>query len=83
MDKTVFIAAAGNTLAPALAALQALGYVVSVVNDSILRAESAEAVFLAEDPLQLLGLIKMHEVRGNNWQPSDAEVDAWLAFDTQ
>lgn len=64
----------------ALACLQALGLAVSV-GDGLWRAESERLVVVAEDPLLLLGLVKLHELRGARWRPSDAEVDAFLALD--
>lgn len=79
------IATAGNVLAPALAALHALGYAVSRVPESpsLLRAESAEVTLIAEDPLLLLGLAKLFELRGADWQASNAELETWLAFDKE
>ena len=64
----------------ALACLQALGLAVSV-GDGLWRAESERLVVVAEDPFLLLGLVKLHELRGAHWRPSDAEVDAFLALD--
>lgn len=34
--------------------------------------------YVAEDPLSLLGLVKLHEVRGDNWKVSDDEIDKYL-----
>lgn len=83
MTGPVTISAAGNTMAPALASLRALGYVVSrVVGESPLyRAENALCSFTAEDPLLLLGLVKLYELRGKSWQASDAELEALLALE--
>jgi hypothetical protein len=80
MTHKTLIASAGNVFPVALACLQALGYAVS--NDGgRWRAESERQVFLAEDPLLLLGLVKLLESRGADWQPSDSEVDAFIALD--
>lgn len=83
MSERVVIAAAGNVMAPVLAALKALGYVVSRVPGSaaLLKAESTEASLVAEDPLLLLGLAQLVQVRGASWQASDEELDAFLAFE--
>jgi hypothetical protein len=35
--------------------------------------------FIAEDPLSLLGLVALFEVRGPNWQAADNEIDAFLS----
>ena len=81
-DPTI-IATAGNALAPALAVLQAMGYVVSRKADQrvLYRAESTHAVLIAEDVVSLLGLAKLYEARGPGWQPSDQEVEALLELE--
>jgi Holliday junction resolvase len=70
-------------MAPSLAALKRLGYAVYRIpgSGSLLKAESADVSLVAEDPLLLLGLAKLFEVRGASWQASDEEVDAWLALE--
>jgi len=81
-DRTV-IASAGNILPAALAALRALGYVVTrTSNGRLCKAENASLTLVAEDPLLLLGLAKLHESRGEGWLPTDTEVEAFLSFDT-
>ncbi|HEY4082070.1 MAG TPA: hypothetical protein VGM81_15370 [Burkholderiaceae bacterium] len=80
MDRKTKIAAAGNVMPGALACLKSLGFDVSREEDSW-RAESALCVFVADDPLMLLGLVKFHDMRGDDWRPSDAEVDEFLALD--
>lgn len=83
MTTRTVIASAGNLLPAALSSLRALGYTVSIANNGRLcKAESAECTFMAEDPLQLLGIVKLHEARGNAWAPSDAEVEDYLALDS-
>lgn len=79
------ITAAGNTLAPALASLKALGYEVSrdVGGLRLYRAESAVCSLSAEDPLLLLGLATLFDLRGENWQPTNAEVDAFVDMEEQ
>lgn len=83
MTGPVTISAAGNTMAPALASLRELGYVVSRVGGGspLYRAENALCSFTAEDPLLLLGLVKLYELRGESWQASDAELEALLALE--
>jgi hypothetical protein len=79
-DHRTTIAAAGNTLASALACIRASGYAVTVEpNGKLLRAVGTAATLLAEDLLSLLGLVKLYEVRGPEWKPTDAEVEALLA----
>ena len=82
MSNRTVIASAGNVLPAALATLRSLGYVVTVTgNGRLCVAENGACKLVAEDPLLLLGLAKLHEVRGNAWASTDAEVDECLAFD--
>lgn len=78
-DKPI-IATGGSTLAPALAALRASGYDVSRDLSGLLLAEGALGRFVAEDPVSLLGLIRMREIRGEAWKSNQEEVDALLTL---
>ncbi len=82
MNERITIAAAGNTLAPALAVIRGMGYQVTLEagGDALYVAERGICALKAEDPLTLLGLVKLYEVRGRNWKPTDAEVSALLAL---
>lgn len=77
MNERLRLAAAANTLAPALAALRQKGYTVSRRDDSY-RAESAARLLLADDLLQLLGLVALLDERGDSWHPTDEEIQALL-----
>jgi hypothetical protein len=82
MTNPITISSAGNVLPAALGSLRALGYDVTLTNNGRLcKAEKDKNTFVAEDPVLLLGLVKLHEVRGSSWQPTDAEVERYLAFD--
>ena len=83
MNTRTKIAAAGNTSAPALAVLRQLGYTVTreATGQRLFRAENQQCSLIAEDPLLLLGLAKLFEVRGGNWKPNDAEIAELLALD--
>ena len=82
MHRPVTIATAGNVLPGALACLRRLGYEVSISDSGALcQARSAHCTLVAEDLVALLGLAKLHEMRGDDWRPTDEEVDAFLAFD--
>lgn len=84
MSISTTIATAGNALPSALASLRTLGYsVTQSENSALCRAENGVVSFVAEDVLLLLGLVKLYEMRGSSWQPTDQEVEAYLAFDTQ
>ncbi|GAB3358710.1 hypothetical protein GCM10027430_29420 [Lysobacter tyrosinilyticus] len=84
MSKIV-IAAAGSTLAPALAVLRELGYVVSSVSDDslLLQAENGQYRLVAEDMLQLLGLASIAAHRGPAWAPTDSEISDLIRLDSR
>jgi hypothetical protein len=72
------IATAGNTVVPALLVLESLGFSISVesMDDcQFFRATRGEEDYLAEDPVAVLGLVKLIEVRGWAWQPDDQDID--------
>ncbi|MGH8080901.1 MAG: hypothetical protein ACREP7_10015 [Lysobacter sp.] len=71
---------AGNTLAPAYSALLKKGYTVERGSDALggCSASKNGYSYAAENPVELLGLIAMIELRGESWQASDREVDAFL-----
>lgn len=66
----------GNTIVPALCVIESLGYRVSIsVETGLVSAHGDLGTFVAEDPVQLLGLIQIRKCRGPHWQPSDFEVE--------
>ena len=81
----LLIAAASNTLAPALAVLRQLGYKVSCVPGSpdLLQADNGQTRLVAEDTLQLLGLASIAAHRGTAWRPTDAEISDLLSLERQ
>ncbi len=72
------IAAAGNTVVPSILALEAAGFQVEQTGEDLLQAISPTGRYIADDPLQLLGLIKLIEVRGWSWQAADSQIDSVL-----
>jgi hypothetical protein len=68
---------AGNTLVPAILALETLGYAVSWGAD-LVSATSAKGTFVAADPVSVLGLIKLVEIRSWEWGADDSEIDTTL-----
>ena len=70
-------------MAPALAEVRALGYEVSRDIDvgGAYVAVGSNCRLIADDPLALLGLIKLYELRRSNWAPTDAEVSAFLVME--
>jgi hypothetical protein len=68
-------------MAPCCFALEELGYTVSneMVNGSeIWTAEKENQRLVAIDPCMLLGLVKLVEMRGENWRVSDEKIDGFL-----
>ena len=76
---------AGNTLIPTLQALRAKGYTLSVWynqdGDDALTpeydAEKEGRAFSATSPEELLGLVAMWEVRGDDWHLKDGEYELY------
>jgi len=63
---------------PAVLALEAAGYRVIKLNDDLFEATSLDGSYVADDPVALLGLIKLVELRGWTWSASDSEIDSVL-----
>jgi len=75
------IATAGNTVAPALLVLERLGFVVSIERvgeRETFRAVRGDETYIGEDPVAVLGLVKLIEMRTWNWHPEDSEIGAVL-----
>ncbi len=64
---------AGNTVAPAILALEACGYLVTQ-GGGMFVATMGDARLTAEDPVALLGLAKLVETR-RPWRADDSEID--------
>jgi hypothetical protein len=67
---------AGNTVAPAILTLLQIGCRVEQEGD-VFVAHLGSARFQAQDPVAVLGLIKLAETR-HPWSASDTEVDSIL-----
>jgi len=74
------IVAAGNTMVPALLELERLGFVISTSDSGpqTFTARRDDEVFVAEDPVSLLGLLKLVDSRGWDWRPNDSEIEATM-----
>ena len=75
------IAAAGNTVVPALLALEGLGFEVTTQSSSVGETTIAvrgEEKYVAEDPVTVLGLIKLIELRTWQWSATDSEIEKTL-----
>lgn len=73
----VEISQAGNTVVPAILALRSLGFTVERVDGDFV-ARLPAAMFRAEDPVAVLGLVKLAETR-HPWSATDREIDDVLA----
>lgn len=69
------LTAAGNTLVPAILALEKAGFVVSVNEEGLFMATRGEDAFIADSPECVLGLIKLVDLRGRAWNATDAEIE--------
>jgi hypothetical protein len=85
MPKQISIHHAGNTVAPVFATLESLGLRVwhepGAGDGKIYCAENDRFSVSAYDPIALLGLIRMLEVRGENWMPTATEAERYLKFE--
>ena len=73
------IAAAANTVIPALRTLEELGFVIEVNSGATgvrCRATRGEEIYVAEDPVSVLGLVRLVELRGWDWGAADVEIEA-------
>jgi hypothetical protein len=68
---------AGNTVVPALLAVESLGFTVEV-RDGRVRAKRGDEEYAADDPVALLGLIRLVEMRSWEWAATDDEIDQTL-----
>ena len=72
------IASAANVLTPAYLTIISKGYTVRK-EGAFLVATRGGDTFIADDPILLLGVIAVGECRGETWQATDAEIDAFLS----
>jgi hypothetical protein len=73
------VIAAGNTVVPALLSLEELGFNVIVRNHpagQTFTARRDDEEYSADDPVTLLGLVKLVEVRSWQWNATDSQIDA-------
>ncbi len=68
------IGQAGNTVVPAILALESLGYAVEVNAGGVTASDGVRG-FSADDPVAVLGLVKLIEVRSEQWRASDVEIE--------
>lgn len=73
----VDLAQAGNTLVPAILALRTLGFEVTKEGETFI-ARVGTSRFQADDPVAVLGLVKLAEIR-RPWRATDGEIDEVVA----
>jgi hypothetical protein len=66
---------AGDTVVPAILAPKPFGFLVEAVTPDVFRATRDDEIYVADDPVRLLGLVKLIEVRGWQWSVTDSETD--------
>jgi hypothetical protein len=73
------VEAAGDTVIPAILLIRQMGYTITYdkENGHCLASKDGNS-FGADDPLTVLGLIKLFEMKGENWKVSDNEIDEVL-----
>jgi len=77
------IANAGNVVVPAYLTLLAKGYTVRheihpKTGCETWYAENDSVRLIGEDPLALLGLAGIAEIRGNDWKALDDQIQSFL-----
>jgi hypothetical protein len=71
------LAQAGNTVVPAILAIESLGFELAADGDGVV-AHRGDEEYVADDPVALLGLIRLVELRSWTWCASDQEIDRTL-----
>ena len=72
------LARAANAVVPANLAIESLGYVIAAAGEG-LSVRRGDDELNAADPVVLLGLIRLVEMRSWDWQATDCEIDKVLA----
>ena len=68
-------------MAPCWSVLEGLGYTVTTrrtAGTELWIAQKAGEELQANDPCALLGLVKLVEVKGEDWQASDEQITEFL-----
>ena len=72
------IAAAGNTEVPAYFVLIQKGFSISLEGANWIASRSG-LTLVGAGPLELLALSSLYEARGDQWQPTDGEIQDFLS----
>ena len=68
---------AGNVFTPAYLTLKDLGYELSI-EGKIWSANNGKIYVSGYSPMELLGMISIREIRGDDWMASDDEIKDFL-----
>ena len=73
------IIAAANTVAPPILELERLGFVISApeAGETFIATRGNET-YSADDPVTVLGLVRLVELRTWEWGATDAEIESVL-----
>ncbi len=76
------LVAAANNEIPAYEALLELGFEVSrsttIADSEALIAKRDNSEFMANGLVELLGFVKLSEMKGENWRVTDESIDSFL-----
>jgi hypothetical protein len=73
------IIAAGNTVVPAILELEHLGFAISApARGEIFTATRGDETYSADDPVTVLGLVRLIELRNWEWGATDSEIESTL-----
>jgi hypothetical protein len=83
MKNKIRIASAANTMVPAYLLLVENGFKVTRTQSSQSDGDTWTATkegieLIGEDPLELLGLSRLFEVRGSKWGATDRQIDTFM-----
>jgi len=83
MESKETIAVAGNIEVPCYLVIKQLGYSIEMQikeeKEELWIAEKLDIRFIASNPVELLGMIYMREIRGSSWKANDEEIEAYLS----
>jgi hypothetical protein len=75
----MYLTATGNTVVPAILLIRQMGYSLMVNKEKgYCFAEKNGNSFRADDPVMVLGLIKLYKMKGEHWNASDEEIETVL-----
>ncbi|MBN1472663.1 MAG: hypothetical protein JW925_12850 [Syntrophaceae bacterium] len=80
MKNGIKISIAGNVMPLAYELLKNKGYAILKRDCNSLLAKKDNNEFIAEDMVQLLGLIAIYNEKGEKWEVSDSLIEEFLKY---